>query len=103
MAGLTDYSDASILLLVAIAMVLAGCIGWERESAGKAAGIRTHMLVGIGASLFVGLGDIIVRHASSVPGIVQADPVRVLEAIVTGISSLGAGMILSAAAIKSKD
>lgn len=93
MADFSDHSDISILIRVTIAMLLAGCIGWEREATGKAAGIRTHMLVGIGASLFVGLGDIIVRHASDVSGVVQADPVRVLEAIVTGISFLGAGTI----------
>ena len=79
---------------VALAMLLGGIIGFEREMADKPAGFRTHMLVAGAAALLVGLGDAMLRrfamdssmHASS-------DPIRIVEAIVTGISFLGAGTI----------
>ena len=92
----TLQTDASILFRLVIAIVLGGVIGWERESAGKPAGVRTHMLVAAAAALFVALGDAVLeRFASqSVQGaVIQSDPVRIIEAIVTGVSFLGAGTI----------
>jgi len=92
----TLLTDLSILLRLVVAVVLGGVIGWERESAGKAAGVRTHMLVAVGAALFVALADAVVeRFAVAQPqGVdIRADPVRIIEAVVTGISFLGAGTI----------
>lgn len=74
-------------------MILTGILGWERESAGKAAGIRTHMLVGIGAVLFVALGEIFVTRYNHNEMNMRFDPIRIVEAVVTAIGFLGAGTI----------
>lgn len=77
---------------VAIAMLLGGIIGIEREMADKPAGFRTQMLVAGAAALLVGLADaLLVRFAGEGAG--RSDPIRIVEAIVTGISFLGAGTI----------
>jgi putative Mg2+ transporter-C (MgtC) family protein len=85
-----------LLIRVTIAMLLGGLVGLERESADKPAGLRTHMLVAGAAALFVGLGNLLVQHASVEIGgaRLQTDPVRIIEAVVTGISFLGAGTII---------
>jgi len=59
------WLDAAILLRLTAAGLLAGIIGWERENAGKEAGLRTHIFVGMGAALFVALG---VRCCSTFEG-----------------------------------
>ena len=79
---------------VALAMLLGGVIGFEREIADKPAGFRTQMLVAGAAALLVGLGDaLLLRFLVEGKTNVTADPIRVVEAIVTGISFLGAGTI----------
>src|SRR5262249_23902844 len=89
-----------ILLRVVIAILLGGVIGYERERTGKAAGLRTHMLVAVGATLFVSFTDLfaIESHALAPAGPagnfrVQIEPLTTVQAIVTGISFLGAGTI----------
>jgi putative Mg2+ transporter-C (MgtC) family protein len=72
------------LVRLAVAAVLSGLIGFEREVAQKAAGVRTHMLVGLGAALFSLLS------VEAFPG---SDPARVAAQVVTGIGFLGAGAI----------
>lgn len=79
---------------VALAMFLGGIIGFERELADKPAGFRTQMLVAGAAALLVGLGDtMVLRFASESKLNVTGDPIRIVEAIITGISFLGAGTI----------
>ncbi len=80
---------------VALAMLLGGLIGLEREVANRPAGFRTHMLVAGAAALFVGLGDVLVAHfsTSKLAPLIRSDPYRIIGAIVTGISFLGAGTI----------
>jgi putative Mg2+ transporter-C (MgtC) family protein len=79
---------------VGLAMLLGGLIGIEREAAHKPAGFRTHMLVSGSAALLVGLGHALAmafgEHATLR---LQSDPIRIVEAIVTGVSFLGAGTI----------
>ena len=92
----TLRTDISILFRLVVAIVLGGAVGWERESAGKPAGVRTHMLVAAAAALFVALGDAVLERFASQPvqgAVIQSDPVRIIEAIVTGVSFLGAGTI----------
>jgi putative Mg2+ transporter-C (MgtC) family protein len=79
-----------LLLHVVLAIALGGLIGIEREFANKPAGFRTYMLVSGSAALFVGLAEQLVLRFDSAP---SADPIRILEAIVTGVAFLGAGMI----------
>lgn len=69
---------------LALAAGLSGLIGFEREVAQKAAGVRTHMLVGLGAGLFALVG------AESISG---ADPARIAAQVVPGVGFLGAGAI----------
>jgi putative Mg2+ transporter-C (MgtC) family protein len=79
---------------VALAILLGGLIGLEREVANRPAGFRTHMLVAGAAAMLVGLGHALVRAFHSDVGFnLQTDPVRIVEAIVTGVSFLGAGTI----------
>jgi putative Mg2+ transporter-C (MgtC) family protein len=78
---------------VILATVLGGLIGFEREWAGKPAGLRTHMLVTLSATLLVMLGNAIVS-SFALPDYMQADPIRIIEAVIVGISFLGAGTII---------
>lgn len=78
---------------VALAMILSAIVGIEREMADKPAGFRTHMLVGGAATLLVSLSSIIVNSFPINSSLIQVDPIRVLEAIIAGVSFLGAGTI----------
>ena len=81
----TELTRVSVRLL--IAALLGGILGFEREQRGKSAGIKTHMLVCIGAALFV----LIPQQAGLVS---EADLSRVMQGIISGIGFLGAGAIL---------
>ena len=86
-SDLKDISEiTSISVRLLIAALLGGILGFEREQRGKAAGIRTHMLVSIGAALFV----VIPQQA----GVSETELTRVTQGIITGIGFLGAGAIL---------
>lgn len=79
--------QVALVLKVGFAAVLGGIIGWERDRAGKSAGIRTHMLVAAASALAVGLGELIVNATQS------GDPTRMMHAVFTGIGFIGGGMI----------
>jgi putative Mg2+ transporter-C (MgtC) family protein len=68
------------------AAVLGGLLGYERERRGRAAGLKTHILVSVGSALFV--------LAPLQAGIDPADVTRVMQGIVSGIGFLGAGTII---------
>lgn len=72
-----------------LAAVLGGAIGWERQHAHKPAGLRTNILICMGAAL---LTDLSVHMAQSGTG--PADPGRIAAQIVTGMGFLGAGSII---------
>lgn len=80
----------------ALAFVLGGVIGWEREYEEKPAGLRTFILVCLGAALFVLLSLEITEEAQQTMqnGPTRVDPVRLLASIAQGIGFLGAGTIL---------
>lgn len=80
---------------VVIAGFLGGLIGLERELANRPAGVRTHAVLGAAAALLVGTADLLVEHfISRTPDdLLQVDPIRVVEAVVTGVAFLGAGTI----------
>ena len=85
-----DIGDASQLTRITVrllmAAILGAILGFEREQKGKAAGVRTHMLVAMGAALFV----LVPQMSGS-----QADAMsRVLQGVIAGIGFLGAGTIL---------
>lgn len=89
-----------ILLRLIVAALLGGVIGFEREYRGKDAGLRTHMLVALGSALFVSFSHLFVLESQPLapPGPagnfrLQIEPLATVEAIVTGISFLGAGTV----------
>jgi putative Mg2+ transporter-C (MgtC) family protein len=88
-----DVPDSSQLIRVAVqlgmAALLGGVLGIEREKVGKAAGLRTHMLVALGAALFT--------VASVEAGMTVSDLSRVFQGIAAGIGFIGAGAILKLA------
>lgn len=77
-----------------LAMLLGGVLGYERETADKPAGLRTHMLVAGAAALLTGLGHVLVPQLGIDPSLIRADPIRMIEAVITGITFLGAGTII---------
>jgi len=85
-----NQESGEYLLRLIVAAVLSLLIGLEREMHGRAAGVRTSILVGIGSALFMILSITI----SSQYGGANADPGRIAAQIVTGIGFLGAGTIL---------
>lgn len=81
--------------VVAIAAGLGALVGVEREFADKPAGLRTHMFVGAASAMLMLLGDSVLdRFQQEDLGSVRADPIRIIQAIVVGISFLGAGTII---------
>lgn len=77
-----------------LAMVLGAVIGLEREMADKPVGLRTNILLAGAACLLVYLGFIIVQESGSLSPNSQGDAVRVLEAIIVGVSFVGGGAIM---------
>ena len=78
--------EVEMVLRLLLAAALGAIIGYQRERAGKPAGLRTHILICIGAALFT---------VSSLYGFgAVADPARVAAGIVAGIGFLGAGAII---------
>lgn len=73
-----------LLVQVALAAFLSMIVGLDRERRDKSAGLRTHMLTGLGACLFTTIG------AHALP---ESDPTRVAAGVVSGIGFLGAGVI----------
>lgn len=75
-----------VVLRMGVALLLGAAIGWERERRDADAGLRTHMLVALGAALFV----VVPAEA----GMAAEDLSRVVQGIVSGIGFLGAGAVL---------
>ena len=95
MSSIPALSGWDALLRLVVAAALGGAIGIEREIRDREAGIRTHLLVSLGAGLFTivsayGFHEFLTSGAS----VVRADPTRIAAQIVTGIGFLGAGAII---------
>jgi putative Mg2+ transporter-C (MgtC) family protein len=86
-SGLPDLRQmVSLVSRLLTAMILGALVGAQRESIGKPAGLRTHMLVAMGSALFV--------LAPLEAGMELDGMSRVIQGIVTGIGFIGAGAIL---------
>ena len=92
-AAASEFSDlpdvaqlTRLMVRLLLAALLGGLLGLERELHGKAAGVRTHMLVSLGAALFV----LVPQQA----GMEQADLSRVMQGVIAGVGFLCAGTIL---------
>ena len=77
------------------ALVLGVVLGWERELAGTSAGLRTPMLVCLATMPFVKVGQLLLLDEQAVGNAetLRTDPVRMIEAMVTGMAFLGAGTV----------
>jgi putative Mg2+ transporter-C (MgtC) family protein len=84
-----------VLLDVFIACMLAGAVGYEREVRDKPAGFRTHMIVGGSSAFLVSLAAVSIDvYKASYQEVLDVDPIRIIQAIIIGISFIGAGTIL---------
>ena len=83
-----------ICLRLVGAALLCGVIGFEREMRDRAAGLRTHMLVGLAAAVFAVLTLHLVEEFGHRPDSVRMDPIRLIEAVTQGVAFLAAGMIV---------
>jgi putative Mg2+ transporter-C (MgtC) family protein len=79
-----------VLMRLGLALILGGILGFERELSRRDAGMRTHMMVAVGAALFV----VVPLQA----GFSQDNMSRVLQGLVSGIGFLGAGAIIKLSA-----
>ena len=99
MSGLPDWAQLTadlrldLLLKLVMAVVLGGAVGLEREIAGKPAGLRTNILICVGAALIT---DISVQIVQGPGGARLGDPARLAAQIVSGIGFIGAGTIMQA-------
>jgi putative Mg2+ transporter-C (MgtC) family protein len=82
----SSYEAISISFRLILAVVLGAIPGWQRELTGQAAGLRTHMMVSLGAAVFV--------MAAVEAGASVGDTTRVIQGLATGIGFVGAGAIL---------
>ncbi len=90
-----------IILRLSLAIIISGIIGYDREHKSRPAGIRTHMLVCLGATVVALIQDYIcievLAQASKQPefsGVLRSDPARLICQVVSGIGFLGAGTII---------
>lgn len=86
----TQFNLCAILFRVFLAMLVGGLIGSERSRHGRAAGVRTHTLVCLGSTITVMVG----LYSVQVLGL-GGDPLRVSAQVISGISFLGAGTIMT--------
>jgi len=86
-SDLADPADITrVCVRLIVALLLGAALGYERESSGAAAGLRTHMLVALGSALFM-----LIPYQA---GMRIEDMSRVLQGVTAGIGFLGAGAII---------
>ncbi len=87
---LTQFNLASALFRILLAVLIGGCIGSERGRHGRAAGLRTHILVCLGAAMTVMVG----LYSTQILQL-DGDPMRISAQVITGVGFLGAGTIIT--------
>ena len=93
MESLNDVMRLDLGLKLLVAVIAGGAIGFERQIAGKPAGLRTNILICVGSALLMDLSI----HVGSVLGNgMVGDPARLAAQVVTGIGFIGAGTIMQA-------
>ena len=86
---LTEFNAVTVVIRVVLAALAGALVGLEREFHGRAAGMRTHMMVALGAALAAMIGMFTVSELG-----IDSDPMRVGAQVISGVGFLGAGTIL---------
>jgi putative Mg2+ transporter-C (MgtC) family protein len=89
--GKVGWPSAALRLFSAA--LFGGFIGWERERRAKAAGLRTHMIVSVAACLFTLIAFDLMTVPPTEDDMLQIDPLRLIEAVTSGVAFLAAGVI----------
>ncbi len=89
----TLQADLAFLLRLLVAALLSGVVGWERETAHKRAGLRTHMVVGVSSALFVAVSQAAAFGIQGPASSLRVEPLQMIQAIAVGIGFLGTGII----------
>jgi putative Mg2+ transporter-C (MgtC) family protein len=89
------FDQLEIAARVGFAALIGAIVGAEREISNKPAGLRTHALLAAAAALFVGLAAPLIGYVEdeNLSSALRPDPIRIAEAIVTGVAFIGAGTI----------
>lgn len=82
------------VIAMLVSTVLGTLVGWERQMGRKPAGLRTHVLVCMGSTLFVLLTEHAMRDVIQAGGQLSTDPTRIIHGVITGVGFLGAGSIM---------
>ena len=86
---LAEFNAVTVIIRILVAVLAGALVGLEREVHGRAAGLRTHMMVSLGAALTSLIGLYCVQKLG-----LSADPLRIGAQVISGIGFLGAGTIL---------
>ena len=86
---LSEFNSVTVVIRVLLAAIAGALVGMEREFHGRAAGMRTHMMVALGAALTTMIG----QYGYFVLGF-TGDPMRIGAQVISGVGFLGAGTIL---------
>ena len=86
---LTEFNTVTVVIRIILAALAGALVGLEREFHGRAAGMRTHMMVALGAALAAMIGMYTVAELG-----IDSDPLRVGAQVISGVGFLGAGTIL---------
>lgn len=81
--------ELSYLPRLLVSIGIGALIGWNRQRQGKPAGLRTHVMVALGATLIMLLGSLMREHSGD-----PADAGRIVQGVLTGIGFIGAGTII---------
>ena len=87
------YQTLELVIRIVLSILLGAVLGWEREARNKPAGLRTHMMVSMGAAAFALLTLELFKTATA-NSQSQVDPIRIVEGVIGGIGFLGAGTII---------
>lgn len=91
---LESMSIPAVVARLLLALVLGAMIGWEREVKSRAAGLRTHMLIALAASMFTIVAMELTAFPAERQDLLRFDPLRLIEAVTAGVAFLAAGSII---------
>jgi putative Mg2+ transporter-C (MgtC) family protein len=91
-----SLSVVDVLVRLLAALVAGAALGWEREAKDKPAGLKTHIMVTLGAAGFSLIAAELMRGLRTNGESLEADPLRIIHGVATGVGFLGAGAIIRA-------